>query len=126
MNGATIHSTSPKRYSPSAKPVAPLPCLPLLGSTSKAPPPIAMRGGSAGEPKVICAAAGCAAATPSATRMPVPALFAAPLRLQHQLLANAGLHRRVPGIGYDYIFRLRPGTRELVGAANWADHIIAP
>jgi hypothetical protein len=32
-----------------------------------------MRGGSAGEPKVICAAAGCAVATPHATRMPVPA-----------------------------------------------------
>ena len=35
---------------------------------------------------------------------------------QHQLLANAGLHRRVAGIGNDEIFCFGPGMRKLVGA----------
>src|SRR5271163_2800029 len=52
MKGATIHSTSPKRYSLSTIPVVPSPGFLLSGRTSNAPPPSATRGGSPGEPKV--------------------------------------------------------------------------
>ena len=48
-----------------------------------------------------------------------------PLRRQHQLLADAGLHRRVAGIGNDHVLRLGPGAGELVGAANGAHHVVA-
>src|SRR6266436_2284705 len=58
-----------------AKPVGLLPARLRLGSTSKAPPPIAIRGGSAGEPNATCAAAGNAIAKPSAIRRPIPARF---------------------------------------------------
>src|ERR1700738_4475868 len=43
---------------------------------------------------------------------------------QHQLLADARLHRRVPGIGNDHISRLWPGPSELVGPADRADHVV--
>src|SRR5438105_7798182 len=46
-------------------------------------------------------------------------------RRQDQLLANAGLHRRMPGIGNDQVSRFGPGASQLVGAANRADHVVA-
>src|SRR5215468_2384662 len=49
MNGAKIHSRSPKRYSLKASPVGPEPGFLLSGSTSNAPPPSATRGGSGTE-----------------------------------------------------------------------------
>src|SRR5262249_35342848 len=58
MNGATIHSRSPKRYSLKASPVAPAPGFLVSGNTSNAPPLSATRSGSSGEPKVTCAVAG--------------------------------------------------------------------
>src|SRR6059036_1594868 len=45
---------------------------------------------------------------------------------QHQLLADARLHRRMAGVAHDDAFRLRPGARQLIGAANRAHHVVAP
>src|SRR3954449_8732739 len=57
MNGDTNHSTSPKRYSARSSAAVPPRRSLVLGVTSKAPAPTAMRGGSAGEPTLSCALA---------------------------------------------------------------------
>src|SRR6516165_9494933 len=76
MNGATIHSTSPKRYSLNTNPVAPEPGFLSFGRTSNAPPPSATRGGSAGEPKVTCAVAGSTKPIPSTKSVTILARLA--------------------------------------------------
>src|ERR1700756_2103124 len=81
MNGATIHSTSPKRYSPSTNPVLPAPDFLASGSTSNAPLPSATRGGSPGEPrvtsepKVIWADAECGTEVPNARSKSIPVRY---------------------------------------------------
>src|SRR5437764_4242865 len=68
-------STSPNRYS--ARPSAAVPPrrMLLLGVTSKAPRPSARRGGSPGEPIVICAAAGRARSARAARTIAAAAAY---------------------------------------------------
>src|SRR5436190_2091264 len=48
-----------------------------------------------------------------------------PLARQHQLFVDSRLHRGMPSIGHDDEFGLRPGARQLVGATDRANHIVA-
>src|SRR5579885_358241 len=47
-----------------------------------------------------------------------------PLHRRDQPAADARLHRGVSGIGHDDVLGLRPGTRELVGTLDRADHVV--
>src|SRR5229473_2383577 len=49
-----------------------------------------------------------------------------PLAGQDQLFADPGFHRGMAGIGDDDVFGLGPGTGQFVGAADRADHVVAP
>ncbi|TXL72275.1 DUF3987 domain-containing protein [Vineibacter terrae] len=63
-----------------------------------------------------------------ARREEVDAVVRQPERLggAHQRGADAGLERRMPGIGHDHAIGLGPGAAQLVGRDGWADDIVAP
>src|SRR5437016_9929380 len=94
MNGARIKTVSANRYSARNSPALRLSLCEELGVMSKAPAPKAIRGGSPGEPKLTCAAAGGASAprrttiaAANAVRIPILArLTPIPLWTPHGIL----------------------------------------